>query len=174
MYAVDGRSDLTEEELPHLDGYAGSRPVRVGNAAHGQLQLDIYGELMDAAYLHNKYAAPVGYDSWRHLRDLIDWVAGNWGREDEGVWEGRGGRRHCVYSRLMGWGGWRGRSRCAASGGSRRCPGPGGPTRPAWPRPACCSSRCWATATTSGCTPSRPGRAARPWATSRRPSRTWR
>ena len=65
---IDGRSDLAEEELPHLDGYAGSRPVRIGNAAHGQLQLDIYGELMDAVYLYNKYAAPVGYDGWRHLR----------------------------------------------------------------------------------------------------------
>ena len=103
MYAVDGRSDLAEEELTHLDGYAGSRPVRVGNAAHGQLQLDIYGELMDAAYLHNKYAAPVGYDSWRHLRDLVDWVASNWGRQDEGVWEVRGGRRHFVYSKFMCW-----------------------------------------------------------------------
>src|SRR5258707_282941 len=76
MYAIDGRSDLAEEELPHLDGYMGSRPVRIGNAAHGQLQLDIYGELLDAVYLHNKYAAPVGYDSWKHLRDLVDWVAG--------------------------------------------------------------------------------------------------
>src|SRR5207302_1878636 len=103
MYAVDGRSDLAEEELTHLDGYAGSRPVRIGNAAHGQLQLDIYGELMDAAYLHNKYAAPLGYDAWRHLRDLVDWVAGNWGREDEGVWEVRGGRRHFVYSKFMCW-----------------------------------------------------------------------
>src|SRR5262249_28424742 len=92
--AVDGRSDLAEQELTHPEGYAASRPVRVGNAAHGQLQMDIYGELMDAAYLHNKYAAPVGYDSWRHLRALVDWVAGNWGREDEGVWEVRGGRRH--------------------------------------------------------------------------------
>jgi GH15 family glucan-1,4-alpha-glucosidase len=103
MYAVDGRSDLAEEELTHLDGYAGSRPVRVGNAAHAQLQLDIYGELMDAAYLYNKYAAPVGYDSWRHLRALVDWVADNWGREDEGVWEVRGGRRHFVYSKFMCW-----------------------------------------------------------------------
>ena len=103
MYAVDGRSDLAEEELTHLDGYAGSRPVRIGNAAHGQLQLDIYGELMDAAYLHNKYAAPIGYDAWRHLRDLVDWVADNWGREDEGVWEVRGGRRHFVYSKFMCW-----------------------------------------------------------------------
>src|SRR3984957_8089061 len=100
---VDGRSDLAEQELTHLDGYAGSRPVRVGNAAHGQLQLDIYGELMDAVYLHNKYAAPIGYDSWRHLRALIDWVAGNWGRQDEGVWEVRGGRRHFVYSKFMCW-----------------------------------------------------------------------
>lgn len=103
MYAVDGRSDLTEQELPHLDGFMGSKPVRVGNAAHGQLQLDIYGELMDAVYLHNKYAAPVGYDAWKHLRELIDWVAGNWGREDEGVWEVRGGRRHFVYSKFMCW-----------------------------------------------------------------------
>src|SRR5260370_29998274 len=101
MYAVDGRSDLAEEELTHLDGYAGSRPVRVGNAAHGQLQLDIYGELMDAVYLFNKYAAPVGYDGWRRLRDLVDWVAGNWGRPDEGIWEVRGGRRHFVYSQVM-------------------------------------------------------------------------
>jgi GH15 family glucan-1,4-alpha-glucosidase len=103
MYGIDGRSDLTEEELPHLDGYAGSRPVRVGNAAHGQLQLDIYGELLDAAYLFNKYASPIGYDGWRNLRQLVDWVAANWGREDEGVWEVRGGRRHFVYSRFMCW-----------------------------------------------------------------------
>ncbi len=103
MYAVDGRSDLAEEELPHLDGYMGSRPVRIGNAAHGQLQLDIYGELLDAAYLSNKYVAPIGYDGWRHLRDLVDWVADNWGRQDEGVWEMRGGRRHFVYSKFMCW-----------------------------------------------------------------------
>src|SRR5437588_160853 len=103
MYAVDGRSDLAEEELTHLDGYAGSRPVRVGNAAHGQLQLDIYGELMDAVYLHNKYAAPIGYDGWKHLRELVNWVASNWHREDEGVWEVRGGRRHFVYSKFMCW-----------------------------------------------------------------------
>ncbi len=103
MYAVDGRSDLAEQELTHLDGYMGSRPVRVGNAAHGQLQLDIYGELMDAVYLHNKYAAPLGYDAWRHLRDLVDWVAGNWGREDEGIWEVRGGPRQFVYSKFMCW-----------------------------------------------------------------------
>jgi GH15 family glucan-1,4-alpha-glucosidase len=103
MYAVDGRSDLVEQELSHLDGYAGSRPVRIGNAAHGQLQLDIYGELLDAAYLYNKYVAPIGYDGWRYFRELIDWVAANWRREDEGVWEVRGGRRHFVYSKFMCW-----------------------------------------------------------------------
>ena len=105
MYGIDGRSDLTEEELPHLDGYRGSRPVRIGNAAHGQLQLDIYGELMDAVYLYNKYAAPIGYDAWRHLRRLVDWVGDNWQREDEGIWEVRGGRRHFVYSQVHVLGG---------------------------------------------------------------------
>jgi GH15 family glucan-1,4-alpha-glucosidase len=103
MYAIDGRSDLTEEELPHLEGYHGSRPVRIGNAAHAQLQLDIYGELMDAAYLHNKYAAPLGYDAWTHLRKLVDWVCDNWRQEDEGIWEVRGGRRHFVYSKFQAW-----------------------------------------------------------------------
>lgn len=103
MYAIDGRSDLTEEVLPHLDGYRGSKPVRVGNAAHGQLQLDIFGELMDAVYLHNKHARPVGYDSWIHLRRLVDWVAEHWDQPDEGVWETRGGRRDHVYSRFMSW-----------------------------------------------------------------------
>ena len=103
MYAVDGRSDLTEEELPHLDGYMGSKPVRVGNAAHQQLQLDIYGELMDAVYLHNKYAAPIGYDAWGHLRRLVDWVAAHWHQPDSGVWESRGGAKHHVYSKFMCW-----------------------------------------------------------------------
>jgi GH15 family glucan-1,4-alpha-glucosidase len=103
MYGVDGRADLTEETLDHLEGYRGSRPVRIGNAAHRQLQLDIYGELMDAVYLHNKYVEPIGYDSWLRLRRLIDWLCDNWKREDEGIWEVRGGRRHFVYSKLMSW-----------------------------------------------------------------------
>ena len=103
MFAVDGRTDLEEFELPHLDGYRGSRPVRVGNAAHGQLQLDIYGELLDAAYLFNKYGTPVGSDGWTRLRTLVDWVADNWDRPDEGIWETRGGRKDHVYSRFMCW-----------------------------------------------------------------------
>jgi GH15 family glucan-1,4-alpha-glucosidase len=103
MYGIDGRAELTEETLDHLEGYRGSRPVRIGNAAHRQLQLDIYGELMDAVYLHNKYVEPVGYDGWVRLRRLVDWVCDNWKREDEGIWEVRGGRRHFVYSKLMCW-----------------------------------------------------------------------
>ena len=103
MYAIDGRTDLTEEELTHLDGYMGSRPVRVGNAAHGQLQLDIYGELIDAVYLFNKHGAPLTADGWTRVRRVVDWVCANWDRPDEGVWEPRGGRKDHVYSRFMCW-----------------------------------------------------------------------
>jgi len=103
MYGIDGRVNLVEEELSHLEGYRGSRPVRIGNAAHGQLQLDIYGELMDSAYLFNKHGTALGYEAWKDLRRLVDWVCENWTREDEGIWEVRGGRRQFVFSRLMCW-----------------------------------------------------------------------
>jgi GH15 family glucan-1,4-alpha-glucosidase len=103
MYGIDGRTTLTEEALDHLDGYMGSRPVRIGNGAYDQLQLDIYGELMDAAYLYNKYGAPVPYDGWLTLRRLVDWVCDHWQRTDEGIWEVRGGQQHFVYSKLMCW-----------------------------------------------------------------------
>ena len=103
MYGIDGRAELPEETLDHLEGYHGSRPVRIGNGAARQLQLDIYGELMDAVYLHNKYVEPIGYDGWRRLRRLVDWLCDNWHREDEGIWEVRGGRRHFVYSKVMSW-----------------------------------------------------------------------
>ncbi len=103
MYGIDGRSELTEETLDHLDGYRGSRPVRIGNGAYDQLQLDIYGELMDAVYLYNKHGAPISYDLWKHLRVLVNWVCDNWQRKDEGIWETRGGRKDFVYSRLMCW-----------------------------------------------------------------------
>lgn len=102
VYAVDGGRHLPEFELPHLEGYRGSRPVRIGNAAHDQLQLDVYGELMDAVYLSNKQE-PISWDLWTSLRRLLDWLADNWQRPDEGIWEVRGGRRHFVYSRLMCW-----------------------------------------------------------------------
>jgi GH15 family glucan-1,4-alpha-glucosidase len=103
VYRIDGTSDLTEMTLDHLDGYRGTRPVRIGNEACHQLQLDIYGELMDSVYLYNKYGAPISYELWRHLRRIVDWVCDNWHREDEGIWETRGGRRHFVYSKLMCW-----------------------------------------------------------------------
>ena len=103
MYGIDDRSKLTEESLDHLEGYKGSRPVRIGNGAHNQLQLDIYGELMDSVYLYNKYGTPISYDLWAYLRRLVGWVCDNWHLEDEGVWENRGGRQHFVYSKLMCW-----------------------------------------------------------------------
>ncbi|MCG8544947.1 MAG: glycoside hydrolase family 15 protein [Alphaproteobacteria bacterium] len=103
MYGIDGRKTLTEETLDHLDGYMGSKPVRIGNGAYDQLQLDIYGELLDAAYLYNKYGAPISYDLWTSLRALADWVCDNWRRRDEGVWEVRGGQQEFVYSKLMCW-----------------------------------------------------------------------
>ncbi len=103
MYGIDGRKNLAEETLNHLDGYMGSRPVRVGNGAFNQLQLDIYGELLDAAYLYNKHGAPISYDLWTSLRAITDWVCDNWRRPDEGVWEVRGGQQQFVYSKLMCW-----------------------------------------------------------------------
>src|SRR6516165_4045370 len=93
MYGIDARKHLVEETLDHLDGYMGSKPVRIGNGAYNQLQLDIYGELLDAAYLYNKHGAPISYDLWTSLRALTDWVCDNWHRKDEGVWEVRGGQR---------------------------------------------------------------------------------
>jgi GH15 family glucan-1,4-alpha-glucosidase len=103
MYGIDGRSDLTESPLPHLEGYMKSSPVRIGNGAYNQLQLDIYGELMDAVYLYNKYGELVSYDLWKTLVRSIDWVCENWRRADEGIWEVRGGRKEFLYSRLMCW-----------------------------------------------------------------------
>lgn len=103
MYGIDGRHELPETVLSHLEGYRGSRPVRIGNAAHNHLQLDIYGELMDSVYLFDKYGAPISPELWTHLSRLIDWVAEHWREPDEGIWEVRGGRRHFVYSKMMCW-----------------------------------------------------------------------
>ena len=103
MYGIDGRHELAEKELEHLSGYMDSRPVRIGNGAYDQLQLDIYGELMDAVYLSNKYRNPISYDFWSQLRQLVNWVCDNWQMPDEGIWETRGGRAHFVYSKLMCW-----------------------------------------------------------------------
>jgi GH15 family glucan-1,4-alpha-glucosidase len=103
MYGVDGRHALAEETLGHLEGYKGSCPVRIGNGAYNQLQLDTYGELMDSVYLYNKYGSPISAELWSDLRRLINWISDNWTREDEGIWETRGGKRHFVYSKVMSW-----------------------------------------------------------------------
>ncbi len=78
MYGIDGRHQLTEETLPHLEGYRGSSPVRIGNGAYDQVQLDIYGELMDAVYLYDKYGEPMSYELWHYLARLVEWVRAHW------------------------------------------------------------------------------------------------
>ena len=103
MYGIDGRAELTEQSLEHLEGYRGSRPVRIGNGAYNQLQLDIYGELVDSVYLYDKYGEPISYEVWQRLVQILDWLARNWQQPDEGVWEVRGGRQHFVFSRMMCW-----------------------------------------------------------------------
>jgi GH15 family glucan-1,4-alpha-glucosidase len=103
MYGIDGETDLTEQTLDHLEGYRGSSPVRIGNGAHDQLQLDIYGELIDAIFLHDKYGVPITYETWQSVRAFVNWVCEHWHRADEGVWEVRGDRQHFVYSKLMCW-----------------------------------------------------------------------
>lgn len=103
MYSIDGRRQLVETALDHFEGYKGSSPVRIGNDAYGQLQLDIYGELLDAVYLYNKYGEPISYDFWKNLEKQIDWLSDNWNQPDEGIWEVRGGRKNFLYSRLLCW-----------------------------------------------------------------------
>jgi GH15 family glucan-1,4-alpha-glucosidase len=103
MYGVDGRQKLDEFALDHLCGYENSRPVRIGNAAYQQLQLDIYGEMMDAIYLANKYGDPISNAGWLAVQRILDWLEKNWQRPDEGIWEVRGGAREFLHSRVMCW-----------------------------------------------------------------------
>jgi len=108
MYRIDGGSELTEEVLEHLEGYRGSRPVRIGNGAARQLQLDIYGELLDSIYLFEQsgrrgYGPFIGYDDWVEVSRIVDWLCENWDLQDEGIWEVRGGARRFTYSRLTSW-----------------------------------------------------------------------
>ncbi len=102
MYRVDGSSDLEEEDLDHLEGYMGSRPVRIGNGASDQLQLDIYGEAIDSIALADR-TEPIGHPGWTRLRSITDWLADSWDQPDEGVWETRGGRKAFTYGRVMCW-----------------------------------------------------------------------
>ena len=103
MHTLDGTHDLTERALPHFEGYRKSAPVRIGNGAAGQLQLDIYGDLMDSVYLYNKCGAPISCDFWMQLTRLIEFVCKKRQQPDEGIWEVRGGKQHFTYSRVMCW-----------------------------------------------------------------------
>jgi GH15 family glucan-1,4-alpha-glucosidase len=103
MYRIDGTKNLAESSLPHLRGYGGARPVRIGNGAADQLQLDIHGALLDAVYLSNKYGQPISYDAWMSICNVVNWVCQNWRNPDEGIWEFRGGKREFLHSRLMCW-----------------------------------------------------------------------
>ncbi|OUJ74563.1 glycoside hydrolase family 15 protein [Hymenobacter crusticola] len=103
MYAVDGSSDLPELELDHLSGYRDSKPVRIGNGAAQQFQLDIYGELLDTIYLYNKYGGRITYAFWQHITRLVDFVAENWQRPDHGIWEVRDQERQFLSGKMMSW-----------------------------------------------------------------------
>jgi GH15 family glucan-1,4-alpha-glucosidase len=103
MYAVDGSAELPEEVLQHFEGYRASAPVRVGNGAANQLQLDIYGELIDSVYLYNKYGKPISHGAWSDLARIVEWVCENWDQTDEGIWETRGGKQNFTFSRVMSW-----------------------------------------------------------------------
>lgn len=103
MYGIDGRHELPEEILKNFEGYKKSQPVRVGNAAAEQLQLDIYGELLDSVAIYNKHGEPISYDFWRNIVTLVEWVSKNWKKPDNGIWEVRGGPRPFLYSRAMCW-----------------------------------------------------------------------
>jgi GH15 family glucan-1,4-alpha-glucosidase len=103
MYRVDGSSDLDEEILDHFEGYRGSAPVRIGNGAADQLQLDIYGEAMDSIRFADRAVFAVGDRGWSDIARLIDWLCEHWDQPDEGIWETRGGRKGFTYSRLMEW-----------------------------------------------------------------------
>jgi GH15 family glucan-1,4-alpha-glucosidase len=103
MYRVDGSSDLKEEALEHWSGYRGSRPVRIGNGASDQLQLDIYGEALDSIFFADRRGLPVGHRGWIAIYELLDRLAGHWDQPEEGIWETRGGCQDFTYGRLMCW-----------------------------------------------------------------------
>jgi GH15 family glucan-1,4-alpha-glucosidase len=103
VFTIEGDTQLPEQTLEHWEGYRGSRPVRIGNAAVSQFQGDIYGELMDAFYLSNKYVSPTSYDVWVKVRNRLEWICENWHLPDAGIWEMRNRKEHFVYSKVMNW-----------------------------------------------------------------------
>ena len=103
MYKVDGSSELDEYELDHLEGYRGSRPVRVGNAASTQFQLDVYGELIDTVYLYNRHNDSITYEFWMDIREIVNFVCENWQKKGHGIWEVRSETREFLHSKVMSW-----------------------------------------------------------------------
>jgi GH15 family glucan-1,4-alpha-glucosidase len=103
MYGLAGERDLPEFEVPWLGGYANSKPVRIGNAAHQQFQLDVYGEVMDTLYVAGKYGVPSDNDAWQMQVQLMDFIESAWQHPDEGIWEIRGERQHFTHSKVMAW-----------------------------------------------------------------------
>ncbi|MBL1098639.1 glycoside hydrolase family 15 protein [Streptomyces coffeae] len=103
MYRVHGSSDLVEETLDHFEGYRGSAPVRIGNGAADQLQLDIYGEMMDSLFHADTHGITIGHRGWSEMSRVVDWLCDHWDRSEEGIWETRGGRQDFTYGRMMSW-----------------------------------------------------------------------
>jgi GH15 family glucan-1,4-alpha-glucosidase len=103
MYGLAGERRLTEWEVPWLPGYEGAKPVRIGNAAHGQLQLDVFGEMMDALYQARRGGMAGTRESWGLVKELLAHLETRWREPDEGIWEVRGGRQHFTFSKVMAW-----------------------------------------------------------------------
>ncbi len=103
VYSIDGKHEMPERLLPHLKGYQDSYPVRVGNAAYQQFQLDIYGAFVDAVYLHNKHGEPISYTFWQYIERMLNWLCDNWHRPDQSIWEPRDEKKQFVHSKVMCW-----------------------------------------------------------------------
>jgi GH15 family glucan-1,4-alpha-glucosidase len=103
LYNIDGSKSSDEKTLDHLDGYKGSKPVRIGNAAAKQLQLDIYGELIDTVYIYNKSFKPITFDFWKLIEKQVECVVVNWKLPDHGIWEIRNERKEFLHTRIMCW-----------------------------------------------------------------------
>ncbi len=103
MYSIDGETELTETELDHLEGYKKSSPVRIGNGAHGQRQMDIYGELIDTIYLYNEAGGSITQKFWKDISKLVEYVRKHWRDEDHGIWEVRSGKQRFLHSAVCCW-----------------------------------------------------------------------
>src|SRR5260370_11188286 len=103
LFTIEGDDQVAEQTLDHWEGYCGSRPVRIGNAAASQFQGAIYGELMDAVYLSNKYVSPTPYAMWIKIRNRLEWICENWQLPDAGIWEMRNRQENFVYPKVRNW-----------------------------------------------------------------------